>query len=302
MKAHSVRFSIIIPTHNRFEMCLDAIESATKAAPFDSELILVNDGMPFPNYFLEKASSYVNIIHTSGGLGAGAARNLGAKAAKGEWLFFLDDDDIVVAEYWKNVDRNILNNCPSNSYGYSSIKSCTARAEMRSLAVKPGEFQFVDISQGPVLSRMGGLGAGFWIQKDLFFKVNGIDSSLKVNEDTDFCLKLVRVGARCFFAKNTGVLVYVGPRGGGDAISTTKSYAPSERLRFFRAVIKNNYDVLRTDRQASYWLWKRCIKQAAKVPSFAPLGEFLRTDEASLKMKIFMVLYFYLAYLVYKIK
>jgi len=42
-------------------------------------------------------------VKTKGGLGAGAARNIGADHAREQWLLFLDDDDLIAVGYWQAV-------------------------------------------------------------------------------------------------------------------------------------------------------------------------------------------------------
>jgi len=46
-------------------------------------------------------------VKTKGGLGAGAARNIGADCAHDQWLLFLDDDDLTAVGYWQAVARYI---------------------------------------------------------------------------------------------------------------------------------------------------------------------------------------------------
>jgi len=86
--------SIIIPAYNRFNLLLEALASVrrqTYAGP--KEIILVDDGST------DKTGSFVNALdlvylrceHT--GM-PGKARNLGASAAEGDLLAFLDSDDL----------------------------------------------------------------------------------------------------------------------------------------------------------------------------------------------------------------
>lgn len=87
--------SVIIPTYNRAAVLPRAIDSvlAQKGVPF--ELLIIDDGstdstrsfiesrspLPVPRYFYQENK------------GPSAARNLGIKHAKGEWIAFLDSDD-----------------------------------------------------------------------------------------------------------------------------------------------------------------------------------------------------------------
>lgn len=85
------RLSIIIPVYNGgqpFERCLTAIRAA---AFTDWELIVVDDGSDDGSGALARKRG-ASVLTTSGRVGPAAARNLGAQAAGGQFLFFIDAD------------------------------------------------------------------------------------------------------------------------------------------------------------------------------------------------------------------
>lgn len=83
--------SVVVPAYNggsNLDMCLDAVERLLK--PPD-ELIVVDDGSNDGS--IERAAARgVRILRTSGRQGPAEARNIGARAATGEIVFFLDAD------------------------------------------------------------------------------------------------------------------------------------------------------------------------------------------------------------------
>jgi glycosyltransferase involved in cell wall biosynthesis len=84
-------FSVIIPVHNGgsdFERCLDAFDRSRFS---DQELIVVDDGSTDRSAQLARLRG-AEVISTGGPRGPGAARNLGAERASGEFLFFVDAD------------------------------------------------------------------------------------------------------------------------------------------------------------------------------------------------------------------
>lgn len=88
--------SCIIPTYKREDMLVCAVESVLKQE-FDGELevIVVNDaGIPL-KYTQWMDDARVTIINTNHAERC-FARNTGAAIAKGKWLHFLDDDDIIL--------------------------------------------------------------------------------------------------------------------------------------------------------------------------------------------------------------
>src|ERR1035438_4291958 len=89
--------SVVIPVYNGandLELCLSALRSS-KTQPM--ECIVVDDGST--DNSAEVAARFgVKVLSTSGRGGPAGARNLGAKAALGEILLFLDSDCMVDPE------------------------------------------------------------------------------------------------------------------------------------------------------------------------------------------------------------
>lgn len=90
MESVKVNVSVIITTKNRESLLLQALESVYKQTVRVDEIIVIDDGSCRPTNLLGD----VKYIHNKISLGTAAARNLGMSLAKGDILFFLDDDDI----------------------------------------------------------------------------------------------------------------------------------------------------------------------------------------------------------------
>lgn len=96
--------SVIIPVYNvesYLSLCVESLLNKSYAI-HQYEIILVDDGSTDKSGIIcdELKSKYENIkvIHKSNG-GLSSARNAGIKVAKGEWISFIDSDDIVVENY-----------------------------------------------------------------------------------------------------------------------------------------------------------------------------------------------------------
>jgi len=83
----------VITTHARPASVHEAIESVLGETHNDCEVIVVDDGGAFvpPVHFAPS----IRVIRGSN-LGVGRARNLGLAAARGEFIVYLDDDDIAM--------------------------------------------------------------------------------------------------------------------------------------------------------------------------------------------------------------
>jgi len=89
-KEHLV--SVIIPTRNRPQMLAVAVMSALHQTYRNVEVIVVDDGSDTP-LNLGRRDDRVRIIRNEKPVGGAAARNIGLRAAHGEFLCLLDDDD-----------------------------------------------------------------------------------------------------------------------------------------------------------------------------------------------------------------
>ena len=109
-----IEFSIIIPHHNipnLLQRCLDSIPERD-----DLEVIIVDDNsstskVDFQTFPGLNKNGVTCIFDKTGG-GAGYARNIGLKCAKGKWVLFADADDY----YNKEELNNFLNEYKDSSY------------------------------------------------------------------------------------------------------------------------------------------------------------------------------------------
>jgi len=87
--------SVIIPTYKRAHLVSRAIESARRQTYKALEILVVNDGSPDNTSEVVRAimDSRIRYVCHEQNRGQPAARNTGIRAATGEFIAFLDDDD-----------------------------------------------------------------------------------------------------------------------------------------------------------------------------------------------------------------
>ncbi len=97
MTKNNPLISVIIPTFNRYELTKEAVASVLNQSYKSFEIILVDDGSNDNTEKLSKIPGikYIKQKHTGF---PGQARNMGVKASSGEYLAFLDSDDIYKEE------------------------------------------------------------------------------------------------------------------------------------------------------------------------------------------------------------
>lgn len=166
------KISIIIPFFNSELTLSRAVNSVISQDFKDWELILVNDGSTdnsewiAKEYLKDKRISYFSQTNK----GVSAARNAGASAAVGEWLVFLDSDDLLLPGTLCKMEAEIQQNltCEYFHFGVSYTKG------------QEKEEWFPSHS-----SHLSKLAGSFLLKKSIFSSVGGYDEKLKFSENTE---------------------------------------------------------------------------------------------------------------------
>jgi len=107
-----MKFSIVIPVYNvekYLEQCLQSVKNQTFT---DFEVICINDGSTDNSLEILQKFSILNSqfsILNQENKGLSAARNAGIRAAKGDYIFFLDSDDFIAENSLEILNKNIEN-------------------------------------------------------------------------------------------------------------------------------------------------------------------------------------------------
>lgn len=94
MKTDSV--SVVIPAHNAARFLPEAVASIRAQTMAVTEIVVVDDASTDDTAAIARQAG-CRVVTQAAAAGAGAARNRGAEVATGEWLAFLDADDLWVA-------------------------------------------------------------------------------------------------------------------------------------------------------------------------------------------------------------
>ncbi len=197
--------SVIIPTYRRSEMLDRAIKSVLNQSYPDLELLLVNDNIPDDAYsqsLLQRVKAYENdarfrLILQEKHINGAAARNVGIKQAKGEYIAFLDDDD-----WWEpdkiKIQLDTLSRLPEEWGGVSckySFVDRNGRVIGRSLDYRDGNLYIdilnliTDVTTCSLLLRHTALDETGYFDEAL---LRHQDYQLLVNFTSRYKLKLVR--------------------------------------------------------------------------------------------------------------
>lgn len=118
---NQITFSIIVPVYNTPAMNMDKMyDSVLSQSYSDYEVIIVDDGSEEKcARFLDAMVSRdhrVRVLHTKNG-GVSNARNVGIREAKGEFIAFVDADDIVDYDFLMEAEEYIKKYNPDIVYG-----------------------------------------------------------------------------------------------------------------------------------------------------------------------------------------
>ena len=148
------RFTIVSAVYNVSRYLEDFIASLERQT-FDLsrlEVIMVDDGSTDDSAevlhrWRERRPDLVQVVTKANG-GQGSARNLGMTMATGEWITFLDPDDMIGEPYLANVDRFLADN-PIVGYaarkGYVQLLFWSGRAFDEPGLTPEGSFQAAEL-------------------------------------------------------------------------------------------------------------------------------------------------------------
>ena len=188
-----LRFSVIIPVHNRPGLVRQSIDSVLSQSFDGYEIIVVDDGSTddTPAVLWSYGSQILAV--TQSNQGCEVARNAGAATAGGEYLAFLDSDDLMFPWALQTYDRIIANmDQPAlliSRIAYFSSEQLLVPERYRCETIQVVEFDDYlsrDRSVGSTVSMIV-------IRKDVFCMSNGFRHSSATTfnmSDHDFLLRV----------------------------------------------------------------------------------------------------------------
>ncbi len=198
--------SVVIPTFNRSDTLGSAIESVFAQTYSDYELIVIDDGST--DGTREKIAPYAGRIRYfyQPNRGASAARNRGIAVASGQWVSFLDSDDIWLPT---KLERQVeALSAMGSEFGvcFTDCKCVGSRPSCRSVFEQAGLKAGGPFAELPnpiehVLARR----TPFWVpallvRRSLLLHVGGFDEAMATQEDTDLLFRLALETRFCFVA------------------------------------------------------------------------------------------------------
>ncbi|MDR5651584.1 glycosyltransferase [Ruixingdingia sedimenti] len=284
--------TIVIPTKDRPDFLRAAVASALAALPPDGEVVVVDDRgrVPAADALAALADPRLRVVVSNRTPGPSGARNCGVAAASGATVLFLDDDDLMRPGYpgWVATFRAAH---PAVSYGFSAIERFAGPPPDPVAPYAAAGFALLD--DAPFRRRLAGLGCGFWIDRGAFVRTGGIAEDIRVNEDTEFAVRLLSAGMRGVRATAPGVLVrdHAATPASGNAGHLTHRSTAAERAGYFGAILDRHADWLQGQPAIRHHLLQRRLKLLARAGDRATAAQVLASPAAA-EWRIPLRLYF----------
>lgn len=103
MVQNEIRLSIIIPFYNPGELLGICLKSILKEIPINAEILLIDDGST-QKYNIQNDNK-IRLLKNDENMGVSFSRNLGVKEAKGDYIMFVDADDIMKEGWGHHIDE-----------------------------------------------------------------------------------------------------------------------------------------------------------------------------------------------------
>lgn len=205
----NLKISIVIPTYNRAELLIKTIESALRQTYRNFEVVVVDDGST--DHTKERLEQFAARrefrYHFKKNEGRSAARNTGARLATGEWLLFLDSDDLLLEDALENLARRIPNNAAVGIVG-GNAAFVDGNANIVAAAEDNALFNNVELNEDELIEpyrqliRQVFLVTGSYIVRKTAFEASGgFDARLDICEDLDWLLRTAAANRVCCTAQ-----------------------------------------------------------------------------------------------------
>ncbi len=235
--------SVIIPIYGKLDYtlrCLVSIEASTPLAAF--EVIVVDDCSPDDSLDVLSEVKGIRLLRNEKNQGFIRSCNKGAKAARGDYLYFLNNDTVVTASWMDELLRT-FSEFPGTGLAGSKLVYPDGRLqEAGGIIWQDGSawnFGRYQDPQLPVYNYAREVdycsGASVMVPKELFDELGGFDEHYlpAYCEDSDLALKIRDKGYRVIYQPLSKVIHFEGITSGTDITRGTKAYQVENSKKMF---------------------------------------------------------------------
>ena len=198
------KVSVIIPNYNRAEIIGETIENMLSQTLPPHEVIVVDDGSSDTSIEVIKGFGSKIKLLKQVNKGPGAARNAGIKLATGQFIQFMDSDDLTSLNKLEMQAKALVNHNADIVYG-PWLKAWMDDKVMRLENVVLQQ-KALPLSRTPLfwfLTEWSMVFQQCMIRKSIFTKINGYREDIRFFEDGDLFVRILLGGGKLVFESET---------------------------------------------------------------------------------------------------
>jgi|SRR5829696_478892 len=183
--------TVVVPTRNRSAMLRQALRSALDQAGVDIEVIVVDEASSddTQDVIREVGDERVSVLRNDEPKGPAGARNAAAARARGEWIAFLDDDDVLAPDNLRTQTAGAAGSGAVLAYSGRVEVDERMRAVHRTRPAAPHGLARALLSNNPI-----GGPSGVLVRAATFEEVGGFDEAFHGLEDWDLWVRIAGTG------------------------------------------------------------------------------------------------------------
>lgn len=197
----SIKVSVIIPCYNveaYISECLDSVLAQTYT---NVEIICVDNGSSDDTVKIIESynNSEIKLFYEPK-QGAPYARNLGLEKSEGDWIQFLDADDLLLEDKIANQVKLISDENISfiySSHQYREVDGSTVYKE-----IKEADNCFFSLFKRELGNTCSNL-----FNKEYLNKTKGWNTKLSSSQETDLMFRLLKENSNCMFSNENNTIV-----------------------------------------------------------------------------------------------
>ncbi|MCA2716686.1 glycosyltransferase [Microcystis sp. M169S2] len=236
--------SIIIPAYNQFAYTFNCLESlyVNLSPDLAYEVIIVNDASTDDT--LEQLATLIKgikVLTNAENSGFIRSCNYGASQAKGQYLYFLNNDTRILENCLESLLKLIVNNPQVGAVGSKLIYANGKQQEAGGIIWNSADgwnYGRLDSPEEPEYNYVRPVdycsGASLLVPTDLFKQLGGFSQDFipAYYEDTDLCFALRELGYQVLYQPQSNVIHYEGITSGTDLSSGIKQYQVINQTKF----------------------------------------------------------------------
>jgi glycosyltransferase involved in cell wall biosynthesis len=217
--------SIIIPAWNKWQYTVNCLKSISENTASNYEVIVVNDASQDETATVLSKVKNLRLINNKDNMGFIESCNLGAKAAKGDYILFLNNDTMVTKN-WLTRLLEVIRSEDVGAVGSKLVYPDGTLQEAGAIIWSDGTASNYGCGDDPEKPEYNYIrevdycsGACLLVKKELFNKVEGFDKRFNPGycEESDFCMTLRNLGYKVMY-QPASMVVHFGRVTFGDSI------------------------------------------------------------------------------------